>query len=175
MLISLEIRMLNLFPKLDTAMVPCPSLQLSPKLVTPSITNGDSTFPHSPSHLNCSVPTVSPFELVLSRPICFELYAFAFKVKATNICRKSVVRKTLLTAPLDTFYRTLIIPFLTVLRLSLYANLSLALQSALWRVAQLLRLGEVPLLLDPSERVGLHHHSINRFKNKNNAVCFTDC
>ena len=39
---------------------------------------------------------------------------------------------------MDTFYWTLIISFLTVLPLSLYANLSLALQSASWRVAQLL-------------------------------------
>ena len=43
-----------------SAMVPGSSAQLSPKLVTPSITNGDGTFPYSSSHLNCLVPTVSP-------------------------------------------------------------------------------------------------------------------
>ena len=37
---------------LATAMVPCSSPQLSPKLVKPSVTNGDFTFPHSlPSQL----------------------------------------------------------------------------------------------------------------------------
>ena len=70
-----------------TAMVPCPSPQLSPKLVTPGITNGDFTFPHSPSHFNGPVPTVSPLELVLSRPTCFELSAFVPKVKASYNCR----------------------------------------------------------------------------------------
>ena len=44
-----------------------------PKTVTPSITNGDVTFPHSPSHLNRPIPTVFLEELVLSCPISFEL------------------------------------------------------------------------------------------------------
>ena len=162
---------------LATAMVPCSSTQLLPKLVTSSVTNGDVTFPHSPSHLNCPISTVSPLELVVSRSICFELSAFASKVQASYNCRtgKSVVRKTLPAAFVDTFYRTLIIFFLTVWPLSFYANLSLALQSAPWRVAQLLGLCEVPLHLHPSEWVGWHYHSIKPLQKYNNAVCFTDC
>ena len=96
---------------LPTAKVPCPSPRLLPKLVTPSITNRDVTFPHSSSHLNCPVPTVSPLELVLLHPICFELSAFAFNVKASyNYC-KPIVRKTLPVVFVDIFYRTLIIFF----------------------------------------------------------------
>ena len=92
--------------------------------------------------------------------ICFELSAFASKFKASYNCCKSVERKTLHAAPVDTFYRTLIIFFLTVLPLSLYANPVLALQYAPWHVAQLLGLSEIPLPLHPSEGVGWHHHSI---------------
>ena len=92
--------------------------------------SGDATFPHSASHLNCPIPTVSLLELVLSH------LAFASTVKASYNCHKSVVRKTLPAALVDTFYRTLLIFFLTVLPLSLYANLSLALQSEPGRVAQ---------------------------------------
>ena len=128
------------------------SPQLFPKLITPSsVANGDATFPHSPSSFNSPIPTVSPLELVLSRPICFELSAVAFKVQACCNCRKSVVRKTLPAALVHTSYRTLIIVFLTVLLLSFYANLFLALQSARCSVAQLL-LGicEVLWLLHPS-------------------------
>ena len=51
-----------------TAMVSSPPPLLSPKLVTPSITNEDVAFLQSPSHLNCPVPRVSPLELVLLRP-----------------------------------------------------------------------------------------------------------
>ena len=141
-------------------MVPYSSPQLLPKLVTYSVTNGDVTFRHSPSHLNCPISSVSPLELFLSCPICFELSAFASKVKASYNCRKSVVRKTLPAALVDSFHRTLIIFFLTVSPLSLYANLSLALQSALWREAELLGLCKIPLLLHPSEGVGRRHPSI---------------
>ena len=145
-------------------MVPRPSPQLSPKLVTPSITNGDVTFLHSPSNLNCLVPTISPLELVLSRLICFELSAFASKFKACYSCRKPVVRKSLPVSLVDTFYRPLIISFLSVLPLSLYANLCLVLQSTPWRVDQLLGLCKLPLFLHPLEGVGLHHQSIKPFQ-----------
>ena len=94
-----------------TAMVPCSSPQLLPKFFTPSVTNREVAFQHSPSHLNYSIPTVSPFELALSCPICFELSAFASKVKVSYNRRKSVVRKTFPAAPVGTFYRTLIIFF----------------------------------------------------------------
>ena len=104
----------------------CPSPQLMPKTVTPNITNGDVTFPHSPSHLNCPFPIVSSEELVLSCLISFELSTFTFMVKAIYNCCKSVVWKTFPAVPVDTFYRTLTISFLTVLLLSLYAILSLA-------------------------------------------------
>ena len=145
---------------LATAMVLCSSPKLLPKLVIPSVTNKDVIFPHSPSHLNRVIITVSLLELFFSRPICLELSAFASKVKASYGCHKSVVRKTLLAAPLDTFYRTLIIFFLTALPLIFYPNLFLALQIAPWRVALLLGLYEVPLFLHPSEGVGWHHHLI---------------
>ena len=54
-------------------------LSLSPAIAKPatlSITNGVVTFPHSPCHLSCPVPTVYTEELVFSRPICFELSAY---------------------------------------------------------------------------------------------------
>ena len=86
-------------------MVPCPFSQLSPKPVTPRITNRDVTFPHSPSNLNCTVPTVSPEQLVLSGPICFELFAFASLIKASYYRRKSVIRRTLPAAPVGTGHR----------------------------------------------------------------------
>ena len=108
---------------LATAMVPGSSPQLLTKLVTPSVANGDVTFPHSPSHLNCPISTVTPLELVFSRPICFELSAVASKVKAFYSCRKSVVRKTLSAAPVDTFCSASIIFFLAVLLVSLNAIL----------------------------------------------------
>ena len=51
---------------LPTAMVRPLSLSLViAKPVTSSLTNGDVTFPHFPSHFNCAVPTVYPGELVL--------------------------------------------------------------------------------------------------------------
>ena len=46
---------------LATAVVPCSSPQLLPKLVTFSVTNGDVTFPHSLSHLNFRISTVSSY------------------------------------------------------------------------------------------------------------------
>ena len=135
MLVSLEISMLIPFPKhgasLPIVMISSSS-RLSPKPVTPSITNGDVTFPHSP---------------LASRLMCFELSTFASMVKASCHCRKSVARKTLAASSVDSFNRTLTISFLTVLPVILYANLFLALKSALRRVAQLLGLCEVPLLL----------------------------
>ena len=106
---------------------------------------------HFPFHFNCPIPTVSPLELVLSSSACIELSAFASTVKASYNCRKSVARKTLPAALVYTFYRPLIIFFLTFLPSSIYVNLTLALQSAPWRVAQVLGLCEVPLLLHPSE------------------------
>ena len=86
-----------------------------------------------------------------------------------------IVSKTLPAAPVRTFYRTLIISFLTVMPLSLQVNQSLALKFASRRVAQLLDLCEVPLLLHPSEGAGSTTTQPNRFHNTNNAVCFTDC
>ena len=164
MLVFLEISMLVLFPKavtsLPAAMVPCFSPQLLPKLVTPRVTNGGDTLPDFPSRINCPTSTVSPFELVLSRPICFDLSAFTSKVEASYNRRKSVVRKTLPASPVATFYRTLIIFFLDILPLSLYANLLLALPSLPWRVAELLGLCEGSLFLHPSEGVGWHQPSI---------------
>ena len=99
---------------LPTAMVR--PLSLSPaiaKPVTPSITNGDVTFPHFPSHLNCTLPTVYSGESVFSLSICFELSAFASKVKAFYSSRKSVLKRFFPAAPVDTFYRILIISFLS--------------------------------------------------------------
>ena len=55
-------------------------------------------------------------------------------VKAIYFCCKPVVWKTPPAVPVDTFYSTLTISFLTVLPLSLYAILSLALMSVPWRV-----------------------------------------
>ena len=95
-------------------------------------------------------------ELVFSCPICFEFSALSSKLKASYNCRKSVVRKTLPTSSVDTIYRTLIISFLTVLFLCLYANLTFALQSAPWSVAQLLGLCEDRLLLHLLKRGGWH-------------------
>ena len=76
------------------------------KPVTPSITNGEVTFPHFPFHLNCAVPTVYPGELVSSVPICFALTGFASNVKAFYYRRKSVVKNFFPAAPADTFCRT---------------------------------------------------------------------
>ena len=45
----------------------------------------DVTFSHSPSHLNCPFPTVSPEEMAFSNPICFELSSFASMVKAFTL------------------------------------------------------------------------------------------
>ena len=99
--------------------------QLSPKPVTPSITNEDVTFPHS-SHLNCPVPTVSPEELVLSRRICFELSAFASMVKVLTIVEVSRKENTSCSA-CGHLLQDLHHLFFDYLPLSLYANLSLAL------------------------------------------------
>ena len=78
---------------LVTAMVPGFSPQLFPKFVTRCVTNGNITFPHSPSYFNCFIATVFPLELVLSRPTCFKLSAVASKVKVCYNCHKSVVKK----------------------------------------------------------------------------------
>ena len=67
-----------------------------------------------------------------SHPICFELSAFASIIKTSYYCRKSVITKPFPAAPVDTFYRTLIISFLTVLPLGIHANQSLALHSGVW-------------------------------------------
>ena len=84
------------------------------KPVTPSLTNSDVTYPHSPTHLNCPVPTVFPEELVHSRFVWFKLSAFASLIKASCYFRKLVVRKTLPAAHVNTFYRILIISLLTL-------------------------------------------------------------
>ena len=68
--------------------------------------------------------------------------------------------KTLPAVPVDTFYKTLIISFLIVLPLNLYANQSLVLQSGPWCVAQMLGIHEALLLLHPSKSVEYYHHSI---------------
>ena len=85
----------------------------------------------------------------------------------------TVVRKTLPAALVDTFYRTLIIFFLTALPLSLYASLSLAMQSTPWRVAQLWVCVKFRCFL--LLRKGLSGTTPQSSRFKNNAVCFTDC
>ena len=136
---------------LPTAMVSFSLPQLLQKVVKPRVTNAAVTFPHFPSHLNCPIPTVSPLVLVLSRPECFEISAFASKVKASYNCLKSVLWKTLPSA----LWTPSTGPLSSLSWLCcLYANLSLALQSPPWRAAQLLGVCEVPLLIYPSERIG---------------------
>ena len=101
MLVSFEISMPILFPKLEPPWLLRWSLVLLLSYYqnsSPSVANGDVTFPHSPFHLNCPISTVSPMELVLSRLLCFEVSAFASYVKASYNSRKSVIRKTLAAA-----------------------------------------------------------------------------
>ena len=70
---------------LPASFVLCPSPQLSPKPVTTTVTNGDVAFSHFFYHLNCTLPTVSPEELVFSRLICFEVFVFASMAKPLTI------------------------------------------------------------------------------------------
>ena len=67
---------------------------------------------------------------------------------------KSVVQKTLPAVPVDIFYRTLIISFLTVLPLEPLCNSILALMSVPWHVAKLFGLCEVHSLLIPRKGLG---------------------
>ena len=85
-------------------MIPCSSPQLLQNPLHPVSQMETSHLHNPPCHLNCPIPTVSPLELVLSRLISFELSVFASKVKAFYNCRKSFVRKTLPTTPVNTFY-----------------------------------------------------------------------
>ena len=143
MLVSLEISMLILFPKLEP-----PWLQRWLLVPLPCYFQNSlhSVSQMETSHFNIPPPTSTvPFLQFLrwnwsSHAPYALISAVAFKVKASYNRRKSVVRKTLPAALAKTCYKTLIIFFLTVLLLSLYANLSLALQSARWSVAQLLSL-----------------------------------
>ena len=76
MLISFEISMPILFPKLEPPWLLRWSLVLLLSYYqnsSPSVANEDVTFPHSPFHLDCPISTVSPMELVLSRLLCFEV------------------------------------------------------------------------------------------------------
>ena len=180
MLIYLEIKHHDFLPKpgtsLPTVMISCFSPQLLLKPVTPSITNVDVTFPQSPSHRNCPISAVSLLESVLSRPICFKLSTYASKVKTSYNCCKSVVRKTLPAAPVDTFCRTLIIFSFSVLPRSHYANLSLALQSAPCCVTQLLGLSaKFRCFFILRKGLGSTIPQSSHFKYKNNAVCCADC
>ena len=143
MLVFLKISMMIVFPKLEPLcllrwfVVPLPSYRQNPS--HPESQMETSHF-HSPPHIS----TV-PFQHFLRRNWSSHVrYAFSPPPSLpantpTISCRKSVVRKTLPAAPVDTFYRILIISFSTVLHLSLYANLSLTPQYAPRRVAQ--RLG----------------------------------
>ena len=158
---------------LSTAIVPCPSAQLLPKLVTPSVTNEDVTFPHAPSHLKFPVPTVSRLEFVLLRSICFELFAFASKVKASYNFSKLVVRKTSCSAcgHLQDLNHVLldclaseslqIYLWLCSLHIGVWLNCWV---SAKFRCFFISRKG-----------LGGTTPQSSRFKNKNNAVCCTDC
>ena len=98
-------------------MVPCSSTQLMPKLAIPSCHKWRHYISTFPSHPNCPISTVFQLESVLSRLICFKISAFTSKAKASYKCRKSIARKTLPAAPVDTFCRTLIISFFTILPL----------------------------------------------------------
>ena len=113
-------------------MIPCPSPQLLPNLLHP-VSQIETSHFHNPL----------PFQLCCSYSFSEEMgpltshtpYALSFPPslqwsKLLHCCHKSVVRKTLPAVPVDTFCRTLIIFFLTVCSLSLYAHLSLTLQSA---------------------------------------------
>ena len=155
MLVILETNMLILFPKREP---PCycdgPLFLFSAISKTLYTQHYIYTFLHSSSHLNCTVSTVYLEEFVLSYLTCFELSAFASLVKPSYHCLTSVGRKTLSALPVDTFYKNLIISFLTILLSILYANLSLALISAPWRVAKLLGLCEVPMLFHFLEASG---------------------
>ena len=94
-------------------------LSLSPAISKPiisSITNEDVTFPHSHSHLNCSVFTDSPEQLVLSRPTCSEISDFASMIKVVIICRNSSC------SACRHLLQDLNHLFLEYLPLSLYAN-----------------------------------------------------
>ena len=131
MLVILEINILILFPKLE---LPC-LLQWS--LV--------------PLHSYCqnSLHPVSQMEtspFPLSPPISTVTFLQFLRWNCSSHAWKVSRQETLPAAPVDTFCRTLIIIFLTVLPLSLNANLSLALQSAPWCVTQLLGLCKVSLL-----------------------------
>ena len=93
MQISLEISMLIFLPKLEPPCLPRCSrvLFLSPAIAKTLYNQYHKSRYHIsifPSHLNCSAPTVSPLELVLSRSVCFELSAFAAKIKAFYNCCK---------------------------------------------------------------------------------------
>ena len=114
MLVSLEISKLVLFPAYRDGPLSLSTAITKP--VIPSSTNGDVTFPHSSSFFNCTVFTVDPEELVLSRPICVELLHLRFQGQSPYYFCKLVVRKTVPAAPVDTFYTTLIISFLTTRR-----------------------------------------------------------
>ena len=95
MLVSPEISMLILFPKLKSScllrwsIVPLPSYRQNWLHPVSQIEKS-----HFPFHLNCPVPIVSPEESVLSRPTCLEFSAFASMVKTSYYCRESVVRKS---------------------------------------------------------------------------------
>ena len=155
MMVFLQISMLIFFPKLEPpcllrwSLIPLPSYCQTCYTQYHKWRCHFSTFP-LPSQLS-RFNSLSG-ELVLSLPTCFELSAFASMVKAFYYCCKSVVRKHFLAAPVDTFYRTLIISFLSFLWASV--NLSLTLQSAPWHVAWLLGLCKVSLLLHASEGIG---------------------
>ena len=156
MLVSQEISMQILFLKLEPPHLLRWFLSLSQanaKNRSPSITNGDVTFPHS-----LPISTVPFLQFPRgnwSSCVPYPLISphFTSMIEAIYYCCKTVVRKTLPAAPVDTFYKSLTIFFLTVLPLIIYATLSLALKSLPWRVVKLFRLCEVCLLLYSSKGV----------------------
>ena len=96
MLVSLEISMLILFPACCDGPLSLPSA-----IAIPRHTQYHKWRRHIftfVSHLNCPVPTVSE-GLVLSRPIYFELSAFAYMVKFLAIVVSQSLEKLLLQRP----------------------------------------------------------------------------
>ena len=160
---------------LPTAMVPC-SLSLT-IVKTHYIQYHKWKRLISYSHLNCQIPSGSPVELVLPRPLCCELSYFRCRgyslLLLSYFTYAGSVITTLPAALVDNIYRISIISFMTVLPQSLHANLSLALVYTLlfsilwyrpWGVALLLGLCKVPPLLQSTisqERVRsttIFHH-----------------
>ena len=157
MLISLVISIMILFPKLEPtyllrwSLVPLSSYHQTRYNQYHKWRCHFSIFP-LPSQLPRSYSLSG--ELVHSRFICFELSAFASMVKAFHYCRESVGRKILYAAPVDTFYWSLIISFLS----SLWASMGIyiwfcSLHNGVWLNYWSANFAFL-LLLHPSKGVG---------------------